>query len=67
MRPQASIARVVMACTAALSQTLPPSAMAWPPAARISPATASAAPPKSLTTTRQPRAASRNAWLRPSP
>ena len=77
MRPQASIACLTMACTAASSVTEAPLAIASPPAALISSTTACAAvaeppepstePPRSLTTTLAPRAASSSACWRPRP
>src|SRR5215207_2977674 len=77
MRPHSLFARAVIACTCAKSATLAPSAMACPPAARISSTTLSAAAeepplpsraaPRSFTTTLAPRAASPSACARPRP
>ena len=78
MRPQAAIAACTITATAASSLTDAWLAIAVPPVAMISATTASAAElslpstcgagrPKSLTTTRAPRAANASACCLPSP
>src|SRR5690242_12742158 len=75
--PHSLVARSTMAVTCSKFETSAPSAIAVPPAFRISSTTASAgeseppvpsrAPPKSLTTTLAPRLASPSACARPRP
>src|SRR3954466_9770770 len=75
--PHSLVARSTMAVTCSKFETSAPSAIATPPALRISSTTVSAgvsdpplpsrAPPKSLTTTLAPRLASPSACVRPSP
>src|SRR5690349_23991836 len=75
--PHSFVARSTMALTCSKFETSAPSAIAVPPALRISSTTASAgdseppvpsrAPPKSLTTTLAPRLASPSACARPRP
>src|SRR5262245_52360434 len=75
--PHSLVARSTIAFTCVKFDTSAPSAMAVPPALRISSTTASAgeseepvpsrAPPKSLTTTLAPRLASPSACARPRP
>ncbi len=77
MRPHLSMAALTMAATWASSVTFAPSAMACPPdalmwfttssAAESEPPLPSRAPPRSLTTTFAPRAASASAWDLPRP
>src|SRR6478735_5948156 len=75
--PHSLVARSTMAVTCSKFETSAPSAIAVPPALRISSTTASAgdseppepsrAPPKSLTTTLAPRLANPSACARPRP
>src|ERR1700742_3515392 len=75
--PHSLVARSTIACTCSKLETSAPSAIATPPAFRISSTTASAGvneppvpsrpPPKSLTTTLAPRAAKPSACARPRP
>src|SRR5262245_27273461 len=65
--PKVSTAAVTRRSPRDQSPTSPTSAVAWPPASRISAATVSAAGPMSFTTTAAPWAASARASARPSP
>src|SRR5690606_14765957 len=67
MRPHSASVASAIACTASASVTEHFAARACPPAARISPTTASAPSPRSFTTTFAPCRASSSACARPSP